>query len=394
MIRIAIRMLGGDHIKYAGIVFGVAVTTFLTALVGSMFAGMVSRTFAIITDNAHADIWVMDPASETVTQTINIPETAADRVRSVAGVESVSRLALGSAAVRLPHGKFVLADVVGVDDATLQGVPHLQSAETIAKLRRGDALLIDHAGTNGQLQVPQHRDAWWKAVEPHPVLRTMQTDDELQINSISARVAGEVAGTPRFTPQPVLYMTYANASRMLPAQRHRLTFILVNVEQGQDAPDVARRIEAATGLRARSAAEFKRDTVLWFIKNSGVIAQVGVIVVFAASVGCVITGLMLFIFTKENSRLYATLKAIGARNATLLAMILSQAGLAALVGFGLGLGSCAAIGTLLAGTGFHFRLMWYTPCVAAALVGVVCVVATLLSARTVLNIEPGLVFRG
>lgn len=393
MIRIAISMLGGDRVKYAGVVFGVAVTTFLTALVGSMFAGMVSRTFAIITDNAHADIWVMDPASETVTQTINISETAADRVRSVAGVESVSRLALGSAAVRLPHGKFVLADVVGVDDATLQGVPHLQSAETIAKLRRGDALLIDHAGTNGQLQVPRHRDAWWKADAPHPALRTMQTDDELQINSISARVAGEVAGTPRFTPQPVIYMTYANASRMLPAQRHRLTFILVNVEQGQNAPDVARRIEAATGLRARSADEFKRDTVLWFIKNSGVIAQVGVIVVFAAAVGCVITGLMLFIFTKENSRLYATLKAIGARNATLLAMILSQAGLAAITGFGLGLGACAAIGTLLAGTGFPFRLMWYTPCVAAALVGVVCVVATLLSARTVLNIEPGLVFR-
>jgi putative ABC transport system permease protein len=393
MIRIALSMLGGDRIKYAGIIFGVAVTTFLTALVGSMFAGMVSRTFALITDNAQADIWVMDPASETVTQTINMPDTAADRVRSVVGVESVARLAIGSAAVRLPHGKFVLADVVGVDDATLQGVPHSLSAETIAKFRRGDALLIDHAGTKNQLQVPERRELWWKSDEPNPAVRTMRTDDELQINSISARVAGEVAGTPRFTPQPVIYMTYANASRMLPTQRHRLTYILVNVEPGQDTISVAQRIEAATGLRARSTDEFKRDTVLWFIRNSGVIAQVGVIVVFAAAVGCVITGLMLFIFTKENSRLYATLKAIGARNATLLGMILSQAGVAAIVGFGLGLGTCAAIGTLLAGTGFPFRLMWYTPCAAAMLVGVVSIAATLLSARTVLNVEPGLVFR-
>lgn len=102
MIRVAIAMLTGDLAKYAGVLFGIAVTTFLTTLVGSMFAGMLSRTYALIDDNPCADVWVMDPACQTITQPINIPETAIGRGRG-GGDASGGRERVDAAAARAVH---------------------------------------------------------------------------------------------------------------------------------------------------------------------------------------------------------------------------------------------------------------------------------------------------
>jgi len=50
MIRIALRMLLGDKLKYAGLVAGLAFATLLITQQGSIFAGFVLRTGAWIRD--------------------------------------------------------------------------------------------------------------------------------------------------------------------------------------------------------------------------------------------------------------------------------------------------------------------------------------------------------
>ncbi len=395
MIRVAIRMLIGDVPKYFGVLFGIAVTTFLTTLFISMFAGMLTRTYALIDDTPWADIWVMDPACLTVTQPNNIPDTSVDRVRGVAGVASASRLALGSASARLPHGKYLPVDVVGVDDSNLIGVPANVPGVIARRLHAPQAVLADHAGTHSQLVAPVLVEHTWASGGPHhdaPV-RSVRDGDELLVNNAAVRVRGVISGSPRFTPQPVLYTTYANASRILPPVRHRLTFVLASVNQDGDARAVARRIEAATGLRARTQTEFKRDTVLWFLANAEFVSHVGIMVFFAFLVGLAVTGLVLFIFTRENSRIYATLKALGASDRRLAGMIIAQAGIAGLSGFGLGIGTCAAVGTILASTGFPFRLMAITPVVVGVLAIGIAILAALGSLRAVVRVEPGMVFK-
>lgn len=395
MIRVAIAMLTGDLAKYAGVLFGIAVTTFLTTLVGSMFAGMLSRTYALIDDNPSADVWVMDPACQTVTQPINIPETAIDRVRSVAGVAEAERLAVGSVSTRLPHGRFISVDVIGADDATLRGVPESVPRAVAELLRSPDAVLADPAVTRAQLVVPMDDADSWAGGGPRleVLTRTMPDADEVMANNHSVRVRGVVAGAPRFNPQPVFYMTYSNASRILPPTRHRLTFVLVRADRGQDPVLLARDIERSTGLRARTAGEFRRDTVLWFFANAEFISHVGIMVTFAAVVGLAITGLMLYMFTRENARYYATLRAIGATPVRLMSMVVSQSLFAGAVGFGLGIGVCAIIGTLLAQGGFPFRILPITPIAVGTLSLTVTTIAAMLSAWAVLRIEPAMVFK-
>jgi len=395
MIRVALSMLVGDGPKYAGVVFGIAITTFLTALFLSMFAGMLARTPALVDDVPWAEIWVMDPACQAVTQTNNVPETVIDRVRGVPGVRSTARLAVGSAPARLPHGRFLTVDVIGVDDATLIGLPASVPSELATTLRAPQAVLADHAGTHNQLVIPvDEHDAWGPgAPRLSAKVRSIATGDEILVNNNAVRVQGVVSGSPRFNPQPVLYTTYANAARILPPLRHRLTYVLASVEPGQSAVQVARRIEEATGYRARTREEFKADTVTWFVRNAEFVSHVGIMAFFAFVVGLAIAGLMLFMFTREHARIYATFKAVGASDGLISKMVIAQALFAGILGYGLGVGTCSLIGTALATTGFPFRFLSITVLIVGILAMTTATLAGLGSIRSVLRVNPALVFK-
>lgn len=62
MLRIAVKMLRGDHAKYLGLVFGITFTSFLVAYAGSYLGGFMTHGFALVSENPNADVWVMDPA--------------------------------------------------------------------------------------------------------------------------------------------------------------------------------------------------------------------------------------------------------------------------------------------------------------------------------------------
>ena len=113
MFYIAIRMLVGDRAKYAGLIFGIAFTSFLVTFASSYFTGFMTRGFSLISENQYADVWVMDPAVSSVEQTTNMPSWALDRVRSIDGVQAAMPLAIGTAETRFANGRFQSFQVIG-----------------------------------------------------------------------------------------------------------------------------------------------------------------------------------------------------------------------------------------------------------------------------------------
>jgi hypothetical protein len=105
-------------VRHVGLLFGITFTSFLVTFAGSYFCGFMTRGFALIAENPGADVWVMDPAVESTELTINIPDSALARVRSVDGVLSATPLALATADARFPDGRFQSLQLIGVDDAT------------------------------------------------------------------------------------------------------------------------------------------------------------------------------------------------------------------------------------------------------------------------------------
>jgi len=202
------------------------------------------------------------------------------------------------------------------------------------------------------------------------------------------KVAGRSKALLRWPPRPLLYTTFSNAARILLPERRRLTFVLTTATPGVTPHKLAARIYTLTGLRARTSDDFETDTVRWFLINSEDVEETTRMLAFAMLVGLGITGVMLYMFTHDNLKQYAVLKAMGATSRLLLAMVFAQTGLCAVLGTGFGLGLCATIGELLAQTAeFPFRMMWFTPLLGGGIVVLVSVVAAAISARPVLKLE-------
>lgn len=390
MIFVALKMLLGDRTKYAGLLFGITFTSFLVTFAASYFGGMMTRSFALIADNPATDVWVMDPAVVAIDRPINLPTSALSRVRSVEGVRSAVPLAVAHADARFPNGRFQSFEIIGVDDATLTGVPVMKAGATADVLRASDAVIVDAGGTSGKMETPSFLADQWARGPLHldAPTRSLMVGDELLIDDTRVRVAGESTALPRFPPRPLLFTTYSNAERILLAERKRLTFVLVTAVPGMNARTLATRIEAATNLRARASADFKEDTVRWMVVNSEDVGDAVTMLSIAMLVGFGVTGVMMFMFTNDNLKHYAVLSAMGATTRMLVTMIIAQAALCALIGTGLGLGLCAVAGRLFIMYDFPYRMMWFAPAVGGTAVVLVSVGAAAFSLRPVLKMQP------
>jgi putative ABC transport system permease protein len=397
MLRIAMKMLLGDRAKYVGLLFGITFTSFLVTFAVSYLCGFLTRGFALVTENPSADVWVMDPAVESTELTTNIPDSALSRVRSVDGVLSAAPLAVATADARFPDGRFQSFQLIGVEDATLLGLPPLQNGVPSTVLRTPDAVVVDSGGTDGKLETPISTADQWPYGQPHlnAPTRELEAGDQLLVKDHRVVVRGRAKALPRYPPQPLLYTTLSNASRLLPPERHLLTFVLAKAASGVPPRELAARIEARTGLKARSSDDFKADTVDWLLINSEDVGDMASMVSIAMLVGFGVTGVMLYMFTTDSLKQYAVLKAMGANSRLLLAMIFVQSGLCALLGTGLGLGLCAIVGQIaVVEFDYPFRMMWFTPVFGSLMVVLVSIAAAAISARPVLKLEPGVVFAG
>ncbi len=395
MFRIALAMLVADRAKFFGLLFGIAFTSFLVTFAASYFCGFMTRGFSLVSENGGVDVWVMDPAVESVEQTINMPTSALFRVRSVEGVTYAAPLVLGSVNARFANGRFQSFQVIGVDDASLAGAPALPG-HSATQLRAPGSVIVDAGGTTDKLQTPSlARDQWpHDGVHLDAATRGLAQGDELLVNDRLVRVLGQSASLPRFPPRPLLYTTLSNASRILPVEPHLLTFVMAHAANNIDPRALAARIQQRTGLRARAAADFKSDTVRWFLVNSEDVGDIAAMLTLAMTMGFGVTGVMLYMFTYENQKQYAVLKALGASPRTVVLMVLAQAAVCALVGTGIGLGLCGIAGEIMLRLGFPFRMMWFTPLVGILGVLLVSVAAAAISVRPVVTLQPGVVFSG
>ncbi|MDX1804711.1 MAG: ABC transporter permease [Alcanivorax sp.] len=397
MRDIAVKMLLHDRAKSIGLLMGVAFTAFLVTFALSYFAGFMTRGFALIAENPSADIWVMDPAVSSVEQTINLPDSALERVRSVTGVVAAMPLGLASVEARLPNGAFQSFQLIGVDDATLSGAPVLTGRHPAHPLYLADSVIVDPGGTSGKLLTPARPQDQWPHDGVHlgVPLRLLRQGDELLVNERRVVVAGDSHTLPRFPPRPLMYTRFANLSRLQPGDARHLTFIMVTARAGVNRQQLANRITRRTGLRARTARDFKTDTVKWYLVNSEDVGDMSAMLILAMTVGFGVTGIMLYMFTYENVKQYAVFKALGASSVMLAGMVFIQAILCALLGTGLGVAACALVGKLAAAlTAYPFRMMWFGPVIGALGVLIVSVTAAALSLRPVIRLDPAQVFAG
>ena len=375
---VALRMLTGDRSKYFGLIFAIAFCTFLLENQTSIFAGILKRTGSQILDVTDAEVWVMDPKTEYWDQTKALKDTDLTRVRGVPGVAWAVRLFKGSPVARTMNGKFAVSLLIGIDDATLSGAPRKMVLGSWDRLREPDSLVIDRAGY--VLLFPG---------EPLQLGRTLEMNDH------RVTLVGISDASAPFLNVPIMHTRYSEAVNFLGRERTQLSFIIARPLPGTSPEKLAARIADATALRARTTQQFVWDCVLYYLKNTGIPVNFGITILVGLVVGTVVAGQTFYLFTVENLKQFGTLKAMGVTNPRLVGMILLQAASVAALGFALGTGMAATFFEIfshkLATRGIV--LMWQCAALTAACILFVAVVASLLSIRRALVLEPAEVFR-
>ena len=386
MIRVALQMLIGDRAKFIGILVGIVFASLLITQQSSIYDGLVARSYGAIDDLAVADLWIMDPKVQQIDDYKPMSATTLARVRSIEGVLWAMPLFRGQVKARLADGTQQSTTIMGLDDTTLIGGPPLMVEGRIEDLRRADGVIVEQRGANEQLAHP--------ADTPGGRKQPLRVGDTIELNDHRRVVVGMCNPSRTFMWFPTIYTTYSRALEMAPPERRQLTYVVAKVAPGQDLQVVARRIADATGMTALTGDGFRRRTVDYIMKFTGIPINFRISMALGFLVGCAIAGQTFFNFVHDNLRHLGALKAMGARNRQLIAMILAQAAVVGVIGFGIGVGLAAGFGQLTKGTELAFLMGADRLLLSGGAVLAIILVASLLALRSVLRLEPAVVFRG
>ncbi len=378
MLWIAWKMLVGNRVKYLGIVFGVVFAALLIAQQSSIFCGLMSLTISQIRDVEGPEIWVMDSNVQFVDDIKPLSDTELFRVKGVSGVDWAVRFYKGIVRARLEEGTYEQMILIGIDDATLVGAPEQVFMGSIAALRTPDAVIIDDAG---------YRRIW--PGEPFRLGRVFEMNDHRAV------VVGITKASRTFQSFPIVYTRYSQAVRFAPPERKVLSFVLAQPNPDVPAEEVCRRIQAQTGLLALTKSQFTWKTIFYYLRKTGIPLNFGITVLLGFLVGTAIAGQTFYLFTVENIRQFGALKAMGTSNWTILLMVLSQGLQVGIVGYGVGVGLAALFGYASRNLSrLSFFMPWQVLVITAAAVFVIVLLASLLSVRKALVVDPAIVFRG
>lgn len=389
---VAIQMLMGDKAKYLGILMGLTFASFLITQQASIFVGLMTRTFGFLTDTSGPDIWIMDSKVQFIDDIKPLQDTMLQRARGVEGVAYAVPMYKGILRARLDDGTFQSCNVVGLDDPSLIGGPPEMVEGSLEDLRRAESVIVDDTGAEGKLaRIPV--DDQGKPI-PGAKRVPLKVGDTMELNDRRAIVVGICHVSRTFQSQPVIYTTYSRAMQFAPSERKQLSFIVAKAAEGHDPKEVCESIRQQTGLDAQTGWDFSWKTIVYFMKYTGIPINFGISVMLGFLVGTAIAGQTFYNFTLDNLRHFGALKAMGTSNIRLLGMILLQGSIVGVIGYGLGVGLAATMGSLFEDTELAFRLLWHTLVIAGGAVTLICLFASFLSIQKVIRLEPAVVFKG
>jgi putative ABC transport system permease protein len=375
ILKIAFKLLVNDRAKFAALLVGITFAVFLMIEMTSLFAGILSRSSSTVV-NIGASIWVMDPAVQTVANTIPLPDYVLDEVRSIPGVKYAVPFYSGAALLKLRDGTYQAANVIGLDDTSLFGRPQVIAGN-----------IQDIFAENAFIAI---KDAEFYKLQ-NPAIGT-----EFELNDHRGVIVGiaKVASSALFGV-PTLYTTYSRALQYIPSTRFTISYLLVEPKTQSDVITIKKQV-AAAGYLALTRDEFVAKISDFYMYQTGIGTNMMLMTVISFIVGLSISGQTFYTFILENLDKFGALKAIGAKGRELIGMILFQATFVALTGYGIGVGLCAGLIWLA-----RSHLPDYAAIVtlgnlgtAFVMVVVIAAVSSYIGVRKVLRIEPFDIFRG
>jgi putative ABC transport system permease protein len=375
ILRIGFKLLVNDKGKFSALLIGITFAVFLMMQMTAMFAGILNRAFSTVT-NIGATMWIMDPAVNTATSAIPMPDYLLDAVRSMDGVSYAVPLFIGGALVKLDSGTYQSVSVVGLDDTSLFGRPELEQGN-IQDLYADNAFMVVN-------------DAEFSKLENPKVGTVFELNDHRGVIVGIARVASN-----GLNGVPTLYTTYSRAIEYIPTTRFTISYVLAQAKSEAAVAGIKQQV-AKLGYVALTKGEFNKQITNFYTYKTGIGTNILLMTVISFIVGLSISGQTFYTFILENLEKFGALKAIGAKGRELVYMILFMATFTALTGYGLGVGLVTLMIWIARSRLPNYAAMitFWNLELALGMVILIAGISSYVGVRKVLKIEPFDIFRG
>jgi putative ABC transport system permease protein len=375
--RMGLEMLLAERVKYASVVLGLALTTFVLGQQPALLMGILRSTYALVTDTPAAHIWVMERQARYIDDAMPMADTALLSIRSVGGVAWAAGLARGNAKVRLADGKYMDFLVYGLDEVTLMGGPMRFLSGQLNALREVDAIVIN------EIAVQQSTS--------YPGAVALKMGDAMELNDRRAVIVGIFRSVNAFNQMPIAYTTASRFRKYVHGNEKILNYILVGLEPGVHAEQVIRRINASDQFLAFSDQDLKNATQDYFIQHTPIVFIFGFSTLLGVVIGIAIAAQSFFGFVRDNLRYFGVLKAIGATALQLRCIAIAQAVTATVLGFGLGAGALAWVASYV-GSSMPLELWLLLTVFVTALC--LASISAIWAMQKAISLDPSTVFRG
>jgi putative ABC transport system permease protein len=350
-----------------GLLLGVAL-----AMVG-IYGGVVDDALAL-PRALRADLWVVEEGTRgPFAESSRIPGDVREAVARLPGVVEAGAVAFQTAEVARPGGGTLRLQLVGYEPDRPGGPPPLAEGRGIAR---------------GRFEMVADRAA------------RLPLGATLEMGGQRFRVVGLTRGAVSSAGDPLAWVTLRDGQEMQfrlapPAARRQLAAgggttgtdtvnaVIARVSPNQRVGDLAAAVRRWKHLGALTAAE--QEAVLTQSVVARARVQLGMFTVVLLVASAVVVALIVYTLTLDKMREIATLKLIGARDRTIVGLILQQAMALGLVGLAGGATLLFAVKDV-----FPRRVVLGPEQVGAfgLLVVAICLVASLLGVRLALRIEP------
>ncbi|WP_353117801.1 FtsX-like permease family protein [Nitratidesulfovibrio sp.] len=374
IIEIACRNLFHDRVRLAVTLTGIVFAVVLVAIQSGLFLGFIT-TISGVVDNSRADVWVTSRGVKTFDIAMPMPESRVQQVLSVPGVADAGRMVVDFSFWKKFGGGQESIEIVAFDSRKGLGGPWNMVRGGVDMLDADGAVIMDAL----------YMDK----------LGVRNFGEEVEIVSSRARVMGFTLGIRSFTTSPYVFTDYRNSHLYSRFAQGQVTYVLATAVPGLAAQALRDRIAAQVpDVDVFTTSEFSRKTREYWMLSTGAGGALVLAAVLGLVVGMVVVAQTLYATTMDHLPEFATLKAMGAPDGYILRILLAQALISAVLGYGTGMCVCYAVAYLRRYGETAIVLPWQTAAGMFALTLAMCVGASFISIRKVLHIDPAVVFRG
>lgn len=374
MSPLAQRNLFHDKVRLAVTLTGVAFAVVLIVIEMGLYFGF-TKTISSLIDHSQADLWVAAESVPYLELGAPFHERKLYQIKGVPGVADVQKFIRRNQVWSRPDGQQWIIQVVGFNPDSGMGGPWKMVEGNVHDLKIPDGVIVDEFYKNK--------------------LGVSGIGDVFEINGHRARVVGFSRGIRSFTTEPYIFTDIRHAQDFVSVPENQTIFLLVKTEPGADVGSVRRAIsERVKDVTVFTTKDFGwRTQHYWtFTTGAGVAILLGA--VLGLVVGFVVVAQTIYATTIDHLKEFGTLKAMGAPNSYVYKVILTQAAIAAVLGYGLGLIISIVVVVYAQPAGAPILLNWWIVLATFLTTLAMCGGAAVISIQKVTRLDPAMVFKG